>query len=346
MPEFTVEDLARVVGGTVGGDGTRTVRGVAPVATAGPDDLSFIANARYVPYLHATAAAAVLVPEALDAQVPAALTRIRIADPHAALAELLPLLYPEEPAVPGVHRTAVVHPDAVIGEDVSIDAYAVVERGAQIGARSRVASHCVLGVDVWIGEDCVLHPHVTLYRGAQVGDRCTVHSGARIGADGFGFASGRGGHRKIPQVGGCQIGDDVEIGANTTIDRGSLGDTVIGRGTKIDNLVHIGHNARIGEHVLIVAQVGISGSASIGNRAVLAGQAGIGGHLVIGDGARVAAQAGVIGDVAPGETVSGYPARPHREALRAQAALFRLPRLMRRIQQIERIVPDQSHESE
>jgi UDP-3-O-[3-hydroxymyristoyl] glucosamine N-acyltransferase len=177
-----------------------------------------------------------------------------------------------------------------------------------------------------------------LYAGVRIGARCIVHSGARLGADGFGYAWMDGGHRKILHVGGCVIDDDVEIGANTTIDRGSIGDTVIGQGTKIDNLVQIGHNCRVGKHVIIVSQVGISGSTVVEDGAVIGGQAGVQGHVTIGSGARVGAQAGVIGDIAPGATVSGYPARPHREAMRASAALQRMPGLLARITRIEKAV--------
>ncbi|HEX8392716.1 MAG TPA: UDP-3-O-(3-hydroxymyristoyl)glucosamine N-acyltransferase, partial [Longimicrobium sp.] len=184
----------------------------------------------------------------------------------------------------------------------------------------------------------VLHPHVTLYDGVRVGDRCIVHGGARLGADGFGYVPDAAGLRKMPQVGGCVLEADVEVGANTTIDRGSIGDTVVGRGTKIDNLVMIGHNCRIGRHVIIVSQVGISGSTRVGDGAVLGGQAGVQGHIEIGAGARIGAQAGVTASVDPGVTVSGYPARPHREALRVQAAVFALPRLVERLRALEKIV--------
>jgi UDP-3-O-[3-hydroxymyristoyl] glucosamine N-acyltransferase len=196
----------------------------------------------------------------------------------------------------------------------------------------------VLGRDCRIGPDAVIHAQATLYDGVQVGARSVVHSGARLGADGFGYVWDGTGHRKVPQVGGCRIGDDVEVGANTTIDRGSIGDTVVEDGTKSDNLVQIGHNCRIGRHVIIVSQVGISGSTRVGDGAVLGGQAGVQGHIEIGAGARVGGQAGVIGSVAAGETVSGYPARPHREALRVQAAMMKLPELMRRLKELEKAV--------
>jgi UDP-3-O-[3-hydroxymyristoyl] glucosamine N-acyltransferase len=333
---YTVDELAAHVGGEVRGDGTRRIQRVAPLESAGADDLSLVANARYVRYLETSRAAAVLVPDALTSQVPdGEPAQIRVADVHAALATLLPLLYPEQPREQGIHPTAVVAMDAVVEDGVHIGAYAVVGERCTVRARARIEAHVVVGAGCTIGEDSVLHPHVTLYRGVRVGARCVVHSGVRLGSDGFGYVFMDGAHRKVPQVGGCHVGDDVEIGANSTIDRGSIGDTVIGDGTKIDNLVHLGHNVRVGRHAIIVAQVGVSGSTSIGDGAVVAGQAGIGGHLTIGARARVGAQAGVTADVAPGETVSGYPARPHGEALRTQANLFRLPELLRRVRRIE-----------
>ncbi|HEX5520604.1 MAG TPA: UDP-3-O-(3-hydroxymyristoyl)glucosamine N-acyltransferase [Longimicrobiaceae bacterium] len=344
MPELTLAEIARHTGGALIGDdvAARRVTGVAPLDAAGPAELSFVANARYLPYLHATAAGALLVPESLDVEAPAGAAIIRVKDPHAALAVLLPLLYPEPEAPAGIDPTAVVAPDAELGAGVSVGPFAVIGAGSRLGDGVQIGAHAAVGAGCVIGAGSVVHASATLYRGVVLGERCIVHSGARLGADGFGYVFQGGAHRKVPQVGGCRLGDDVEVGANTTIDRGSIGDTTVGSGTKIDNLVHIGHNCRIGEKVLIVAQVGVSGSTVIGDGAVLGGQAGFAGHITIGAGAKVAAQAGVISDVAPGETVSGYPARPHREALRASAALFRLPKLMARLERLERALGDRS----
>ncbi len=338
MPELTVSEIARLVGGEVRGDAEKTVRGVASLDAAGPEHLSFIASPRYLPQLQGSAAGAVLVARTLDCEVPAGAARILVPDPHAALAEILPALYPEPVEPAGIHPTAVVGEGTVIEEGASVGAYAVVGRGVTIGPRARIGAQAVVGDGCAIGADSTIHAHVTLYHGVVVGERCTVHSGTRLGADGFGYAFVDGAHRKVPQVGGCRIEDDVEIGANTTIDRGSVGDTVVGRGTKIDNLVQVGHNCRIGRHVIVVSQVGISGSTVVGDYAVLGGQAGVQGHVTIGAGARVGAQAGVIGDVAAGETVSGYPARPHREAMRVSALVFRLPELVKQVRRLERAV--------
>jgi UDP-3-O-[3-hydroxymyristoyl] glucosamine N-acyltransferase len=257
-----------------------------------------------------------------------------VKQPLEKLLSLLPTLYPEKSAVPGVAPTARIGKGAVIGERVSIGEYAVVGPDAKLAAGVTIGAHCVIGEGVSIGEGTRLWAGATIYPGATLGARTIVHSGVRIGCDGFGYVFRDGVHNKIPHVGRCIIGDDVEIGANTTIDRGSIDDTVVGNGTKIDNLVHIAHNVRIGEKCLIMAQVGIAGSVTVGDGAILAGQAGISGHISIGAGARLAAQAGVFGDVPAGESWSGYPARPHRESLRASAALFKLAGMMRRLEKL------------
>jgi UDP-3-O-[3-hydroxymyristoyl] glucosamine N-acyltransferase len=233
-----------------------------------------------------------------------------------------------------VHPSAVIGRGAVLGDDVTIGAFAFVGDGAVLGARAWIDTHAVVGAGAVVGEDSHVYPHATLYPNTRLGRRVAIHSGARIGSDGFGYVYQGGAHQKLPHVGGCVVEDDVEIGANTAIDRGSIDDTVIGAGTKIDNLVHVAHNVRIGRLCLLMAHVGIAGSARIEDGCIVAGQAGIGGHQTIGKGARIGAQAGVFGSVPPGETWSGYPARPHREALRAQAALFKLPSLIRALERL------------
>jgi UDP-3-O-[3-hydroxymyristoyl] glucosamine N-acyltransferase len=219
----------------------------------------------------------------------------------------------------------------------------VIGEGARIGARTRLDAHVVVGSGVEIGDDCHVYPGATLYGGTRLHDRVVVHAGARLGSDGFGYVFRDGAHAKIPHVGRCIVESDVEIGANTTIDRGSIDDTVIGAGTKIDNLVHVAHNVRIGRLCLIMAQVGIAGSVRIEDGCIIAGQAGLAGHVTIGKGARLAAQAGVFGSIPAGETWSGYPARPHKEALRAQAAMYKLPSLLRALERL--IARDRNEES-
>jgi UDP-3-O-[3-hydroxymyristoyl] glucosamine N-acyltransferase len=221
-----------------------------------------------------------------------------------------------------------------LGADVTIGPYAVIGDGASLGDRAWIDAHAVVGAGVTVGDDAHVFPHATLYPGTTLGARVTIHAGARIGSDGFGYVFGDGQHRKIPHVGRCVIEDDVEIGANTTVDRGSVDDTVVGGGTKIDNLVQVAHNVRIGRLCLLMSQVGIAGSTTLGDGVILAGQAGIIGHATIGAGARVGGQGGVIGDVPAGATYSGYPARPHREQLRAQAAVARLAALVRPLERL------------
>jgi len=329
-------EIASAVGGRLEGGADPELSGIAPLDRASPTELAFVAQARYAPEAASSRAGAFLLVPAVIGLVPADRPRILVADVHSCLPRLLPLFHPPSPRRPGVHPTAVLGRGAHLGSEASVDAYAVIGAGCVLGERVTIGSHCVLGQDCTVGDDVYLHPHVTLCHRTVVGARCVLHSGVRIGVDGFGFAPGPGGLQKIPQVGMVRIGADVEIGANTTVDRGSVGDTEIGEGCKIDNLVHIGHNVRVGAHSIVVAQVGISGSARIGRGVTLAGQAGIAGHVRIGDGATIAAQAGVFGNVPAGAVYSGYPARPHRVALRAQAALFRLPELLKRLRLSER----------
>jgi UDP-3-O-[3-hydroxymyristoyl] glucosamine N-acyltransferase len=331
---ITAEAIAALVSGELIGDGSAIVTGVAPLDRADAHQLSILSNRKYAPMMATTKAGVVLVdPEFRDAGG-APRARIIVKDPLEKLLALLPKLYPQEAPPPGVASTARIGKGASLGQQISVGEYAVIGANAKLDDLAVIGPHSVVGDGAAIGERARLFPGVTVYAGATIGARSVIHSGARIGCDGFGYVFRDGAHQKIPHVGRCIIGDDVEIGANTTIDRGSIDDTIIGSGTKIDNLVHIAHNVRIGEKCLIMAQVGVAGSATVGDGAILAGQAGIRGHISIGAGARIAAQAGVFGDIPPDESWSGYPARPHRESLRASAALFKLAGMMRRLEKL------------
>lgn len=331
---LTASDIADLVGGVLRGDASRRVTALAPLDRATASDLSFLASARYAPLYERTGAGAVLIAPEFEGAPTSAAASIVVAKPHDAMLTVLPRLYRAPQREPGVHATARLGRGVSIGEDVAIGPYAVVGDGASIGNRSSVDAHAVIGAGVVVGDDVHIFPSATLYAGTTLGDRVIIHAGARLGSDGFGYVFRNGAHDKIPHVGRCIIEADVEIGANTTVDRGSIDDTVIGAGTKIDNLVQIAHNVRVGRLCLIMSQVGVAGSVRVGDGVVLAGQVGVAGHATIGDGARLAAQAGAFGDIPAGETWSGYPARPHRLSLRASAALLRLADLITKIERM------------
>ncbi|MBI4513201.1 MAG: UDP-3-O-(3-hydroxymyristoyl)glucosamine N-acyltransferase [Gemmatimonadetes bacterium] len=334
---WTVATIAEWVEGRVEGDAQHVLHRVAPIEDAGPEDLTFLVHRRYLGFLGRSRPGAILVTEDL-AGLPEGLTLIRVRDPYLALTRVLPVLYPEPEPRPGVAATAVVGRGARLGVGALVGPYAVIEDDVLLGDRVRVGAHSVVGRGAEIGADTELKPHVTVYPGTVIGARCILHSGARLGCDGFGYVWDGSAHRKVPQVGRCVIEDDVEIGANTTIDRGSIGETRIGTGTKIDNLVHIAHNVRMGRHCVLAAQVGIAGSVRLGDGVACGGQVGISGHLEVGSGARLAAQSGVIGDVPAGATFGGYPAREHRLWIRAMAEVYRLPETVRRLQRVEALV--------
>jgi UDP-3-O-[3-hydroxymyristoyl] glucosamine N-acyltransferase len=334
---LTAAAIAELSGGELRGDPTTTVAAVAPLYRAGSRDLTFLASGRYAPFLAKASPGILLVTPELADLPGGAQARIVVGKPQEVLLTLLPRLYQPPPRHPGVHDSARLGRGVRVGADVSIGPYVVIGDGASIGDRVTLGAHVVVGEGVAIGQESRLYPHVTLYPGTSLGERVIAHAGVRLGSDGFGYVFGDGAHRKIPHVGRCIIQDDVEIGANSTIDRGSIDDTVIGAGTKIDNLVQIGHNVSVGKLCLVMSQVGLAGSTRVGDGCILAGQVGVSGHLEIGDGARLGAQAGVFGDIPAGETWSGYPARPHKESLRASAALFKLAGMMRRL---ERLIED------
>jgi UDP-3-O-[3-hydroxymyristoyl] glucosamine N-acyltransferase len=272
--------------------------------------------------------------------------RLVVEDPHRALATLLDLFRPVEPGVAEIHPTAVLGRGVRLGRKVRIAPYAVIEDGAEVGDGSSIGAHVVVGAGAKIGANTFLHPHVVVYPGVVLGNRVILHAGVRIGVDGFGYVAGEGKIEKVPQIGACIVEDDVEIGANSTVDRGSIGETRVMMGSKLDNLVHLGHNVVVGRMALLAAQVGVAGSSRIGSGVLAGGQAGIAGHLTVGDGAQLAAQAGIIGDVEAGETVMGFPARPRAEFLRTSAAQSRLPKVLSRLRELEARVADLGSGSE
>lgn len=329
---FTLVELCRKFGGEIQGQEKLLVVGVRPLDEAAPQHLSFYHNRRYLAAALASRAGALLVRD--PKPFPDRTLWIH-PEPYLALAQVLELFYPPKAPKPGIHPTAVVAPSAKVGKGVSIGPCAVVGEEAIIGDRAVLGAGCVLGDECVVGESTVLHPGVVIEPRCHVGAHCVLHAGVVVGSDGFGFATSGGSHHKVPQVGKVVIEDDVELGANVCVDRATLGETRIGKGTKVDNLVQIGHNVTIGEGCLLVAQTGVAGSSKLGRGVILAGQAGVTGHVNIGDGAVITAKAGAMEDVPPQTMVSGMPARPHREWLMAQARLYRLEQLLARITRLE-----------
>lgn len=336
---LSAREIAALTGGQLIGAGDCDVRAIAPLDRAAPGDLSFLAAARYLPYFQRTRASVVLLRQE-HASAPASVAaRVVVHDPHAALLAVLPVLYPQPAWSPGVHPTATIGQGVRWEGQVALGPNVVLGDAVRLGRNVRIGAGSVLAPGVEVGDESDLHARVVCYSGVVLGARVVLHSGVVLGADGFGYARERGSaeHRKIPHVGRVIVGDDVEIGANTSVDRGSIDDTVIGPGSKIDSLVQVGHNVHIGARCLIMAQVGIAGSTHIEDDVIVAGQAGIVDHRLIGRGGRVGAQSGVTIDVPPGGAVLGYPARERREWLRAQGALYRLTKI---VDELETLVKD------
>ena len=339
---WRLADLASAVGGRVLGDPERTVTGVATLEGAGPDELSFFTNSRYRDAAGGTRAGAVLVGPEIE--LPGH-DLLQAPEPYLALAIILERMHPAAVPDPGISADARVASGARLGDGVAVAAFAVIEDGATIGDGAIVGAGSFVGAGASIGPGTRLYPRVVVYAGTSVGARCIVHSGVVLGADGFGFATSRGVHRKVPQIGRVVIEDDVEIGANTTIDRGSIGETRIGAGSKIDNLVMIAHGVVVGPGALIAAQVGVAGSTTIGHHAMIGGQAGFVGHLAIGDRVIVGARGAVYGDVEDGAFVAGNPAVDHRVWKKSRTILKELPELRGRIRALERRLQELNDEA-
>ncbi len=324
---WRLDRLAELVQGDVEGEGATEITGMASIQDARPGDLTFLANPKYLADLGDTKASAVI----LAPGTPSPLPTIRTTNPYLAFAKVATEIHrkPFEPL--GVSADLVQGADCRLGSDLLIHPRVVLGNGVRIGDRVTLYPGVFIGDNSEVGDDSILHAAVSVREGVRIGKGVIVHCGAVIGSDGFGFAPDGKRYYKIPQMGGVEIGDDVEIGANSTIDRGAMGNTVIGRGTKIDNLVMIAHNVEIGEDSIIISQVGISGSTRIGNHVTLGGQVGLAGHLKVGDDVRVGAQSGITKDIAPGRTVSGLPAIDHRQWLKAASSFEHLPEIRKKV---------------
>jgi UDP-3-O-[3-hydroxymyristoyl] glucosamine N-acyltransferase len=338
-----LSEIAAALGAELIGQGDIEIRGASGIGEAGDGHITFVADETHLRDLEQSRASAAIVPLGAPALH---LPILRVKNPRLAFARMLDLLY-KKPYVPaGISERAVINRNVAAGRDISIHPYAVVADNAKIGDRVILYPGAYVGEGSMIGDDSVVYPNVTIREGVVIGSRVIIHAGTVIGSDGFGFVTDGGKHHKIPQVGGVIIEDDVEIGANCAIDRAMLGNTVIKKGTKLDNLVHIAHNVIIGEHCLIAGQVGIAGSATLGNYVVFGGQVGVGDHVTISEGVMASAQAGIIKDPGPRQIVGGTYAMPHRDWLKVQAVLPKLPELKRQIAELERQVKELKEKGE
>ena len=332
MP-YTAADVAELLGGEVIGDASLVLKGFAPADRAQPGDLTFAENENYFARAEQSAASVILVDGPFTSTRK---TIIRVPNARVAFAKALPVFFPEPVFAAGIHSTAVVAASAQVDPTAHIGPHCVVGEKARIGARCVLQALNYVGAGAQLDEEVNLFPNVTLYANTQVGKRVRIHSGTVVGSDGFGYVLDDGIHRKVPQIGNVIICDDVELGANVTVDRGALGPTIIGKGTKIDNLVQIGHNVTTGEHCIIVSQAGVAGSTKLGSYVILGGQVGLAGHLKIGNRVSVAAQSGVMNNIPDGEKWIWTPAQPDRQAKRQMIALQQLPELIRRVKALER----------
>ncbi|MDE2290652.1 MAG: UDP-3-O-(3-hydroxymyristoyl)glucosamine N-acyltransferase [Elusimicrobia bacterium] len=328
---ITLRELAEKTGARLEGDPAFEVTGAAGLLEAGPGDVSFLENPKYTAEVLASKAGAVFLPPQAARTPGGPANRLYSDQPRWGYAHVLELVHAErwKPELPVVSQRAEVHREAVLGKDVAIESFTVVKGRTLIGDRTRIGPNCYVGYNARIGKDCVIHPRVHIGDYCEVGDRVIIHPGTVVGADGFGYWTDpkTGKHHKIQQVGRVVLEDDVEVGANVTIDRATTGETRVGAGSKVDNLVQFGHNVTVGRNCIVVSQVGVAGSTRIGNQVTLAGQVGIAGHVSIGDGAVVTAQSGIMSDVAPKAILFGSPARPHREAMKLQALMNKLPEM-------------------
>ena len=334
--EFTAKQIADLIQGKVEGNEQATVRTFAKIEEGVPGAISFLSNPKYTHYIYETKSSVVLVNEDAVFEKPVSTTLIRVKNAYECVAKLLQFYESAKPRKTGIDPLASISPKATIGEDVYIGAFAVIGDGAVIDNGSQIYPHVVIGDGVTIGANCVLYANVTIYQGCKLGNNVTIHAGAVIGADGFGFAPNAEGYDKIPQIGIVVIEDDVEIGANTCVDRSTMGQTIIHKGVKLDNLIQVAHNCEIGENTVMSAQVGMAGSTKIGKWCMVAGQAGFAGHIHIGDQTLVGAQAGLMKDTKPGDKVMGSPAINHLTYMKSRALDPKLPEMYRQIAALQR----------
>ncbi len=330
---YSAAEIAKLVGGEVVGDGNAILKNFAPAERAQSGDLTFAENEDYFARAEQSAATAIIADQRFSS---AKKILIRVPNARVAFAKALALFFPEQKFAAGIHPTAVIAASAQIDPTAHVGPHCTVGERVKIGANSVLQAGNFVGDDSKLGDEVNLFPNVTIYPRTEIGARVRIHAGTVIGSDGFGYVLDAGFHRKVPQIGNVIIGDDVEIGSNVSVDRGALGSTVIGKGTKIDNLVQIAHNVEIGEHCIVIAQVGISGSTKLGNYVILAGQVGLAGHLKIGNQVTVAAQSGVMTDIPDGAKWFGSPAQPDRDTKRQIIAIQHLPELLKRVAELEK----------
>lgn len=335
MPKFTLKEISDKIKGELCGDASILISNAAKIDTASEGDITFLANTRYKNLLHQTRASAVIISKKMASNI--SIPYVAVDDAYYGFLQIFLLFNPRQEIMePGIHSSAVIHPSARIGKDVSIGAHVMIGKNCVIGDHSKILANCVVLDRVKIGSDVLLYPLVSVREDCRIGNRVIIHNGAVIGSDGFGFAPHEGIFHKIPQIGRVVIEDDVEIGANCTIDRATMGETIIGRGTKLDNLIQIAHNVKVGESTVMAAQAGISGSTQIGHHVMIGGQVGTVGHIKIGNFSQVGAQSGVTKSVPEKEVVFGYPARPIMKTKRIEAILNQLPDLYKKIKTLEK----------
>ena len=334
--EFTALEIAKIAGGTVDGDPKAAFSSFAKIEEAGPADLTFLANPKYTHFIYTTKASAVLVADSFVAEHPVAATLIRVKDPYSTLAHLMSMVNSSRPAKKGMEQPCHVGANTVLGDDVYVGAFAYVGEGSSVGNRSQIYPQVFIGDNVQIGEDGIIYAGAKIYAGCRIGNRCIVHAGAVVGSDGFGFAPTPEGYEKIPQIGNVVLEDDTEIGANTTIDRATMGSTRIGRGTKLDNLIQVAHNVVIGTDNVFAAQSGIAGSTRIGNCNMVGGQVGFAGHITVGDGNEIGAQTGIPNSVGSKRRIIGYPAVDARDFARNTVYISHLADLFKRVDRLEK----------